>query len=276
MVGGGQAATRGQLSHPLRNVFMPWTFAHPAAVLPLRRWCPRQLSFLGLVVGSCTPDLGYHLHRFDIATLAHTLAGLFIVCLPSGVLLAVLLQRFARLLIRPLPRWHRDALAPLTSGGWPQGGRAWLVMAASVWLGALTHVVWDAFTHHGGWVVQHWALLRGPLPGMGGPAVFHLLQHASSLAGALALAVAYWRFLRGRPPPAQPASDTGRYTLLVLMAVAALIGATPLALEAATLRGQVYFQYWIVRLAIDGATLFMGLYLLAALWLTWRFRPQAG
>ncbi len=255
---------------------MPWTFAHPAAVLPLRRWCPRRLSFLGLVVGTCTPDLGYHLHRFDIATLAHTLAGLFIVCLPSGVLLAVLLQRFARLLIQPLPRRHRDALAPLTSDRWPQGGRAWLAMAASVWLGALTHVVWDAFTHHSGWVVQHWALLRRPLPGMGGPAVFHMLQHASSLAGALALALAYRRFLREQPLPMRPASDTRRYALLALMAVAALVGATPLALQAATLHGQVYVQFWVVRLAIDGATLFMGLYLLAALWLTCRFRPEAG
>lgn len=255
---------------------MPWTFAHPAAVLPLRRWCPRQLSFLGLVVGSCTPDLGYHLHRFDIATLAHTLAGVFIVCLPSGVLLAVLLQRFGRLLIQPLPRRHRDALAPLTSGGWPPRGRAWLALVVSVCLGALTHVVWDGFTHHSGWVVQHWALLREPLPGTDGPAAFHLLQHASSLVGALALALAYRRFLQERPLPMRRELDTGRYALLALMAVAALVGATPLALQAATLNGQVYFQFWVVRLAIDGATLFMGLYLLAALWLTWRFRPEAG
>jgi hypothetical protein len=254
---------------------MPWTFAHPAAVLPLRRWCPRQLSLLGLVVGSCSPDIGYHLHRFDIATRAHTLAGLFVVCLPSGVLLAVLLQRFSRVLIQPLPQRHRDALTPLTSGAWPRGGRAWLALVVSVWLGALTHVVWDAFTHHSGWVVQHWALLREPLPGMTGPAAFHLLQHASSLVGALALLVAYRRFLRDRPPPAQPASDTGRHVLLVLMAAAALVGATPLALEAATLNGQIHFQFWVVRLAIDGATLFMGLYLLAALWLTWRPRPEA-
>jgi len=44
---------------------MPFPVAHPAAVLPLRRYCPRYLSFPALVVGSLSPDLGYlfgHLH----------------------------------------------------------------------------------------------------------------------------------------------------------------------------------------------------------------------
>jgi hypothetical protein len=37
---------------------MPWTFAHAAAVLPLRRCCPRRLHFPALVIGSLTPDFG--------------------------------------------------------------------------------------------------------------------------------------------------------------------------------------------------------------------------
>jgi WD40 repeat protein len=37
---------------------MPWTFAHPAAVLPLRKFCADRLSFAGLVVGSVSPDIG--------------------------------------------------------------------------------------------------------------------------------------------------------------------------------------------------------------------------
>jgi hypothetical protein len=44
---------------------MPFPVAHLAAVLPLRRYCPRYLSFPALVVGSLSPDLGYlfgHLH----------------------------------------------------------------------------------------------------------------------------------------------------------------------------------------------------------------------
>ena len=36
---------------------MPFTLAHPAAVLPLRRW----LWFPGLVAGAVAPDVGYYL-----------------------------------------------------------------------------------------------------------------------------------------------------------------------------------------------------------------------
>ncbi len=51
---------------------MPWTFAHPAAVLPLRPL--KRLSFGALVVGSIAPDIGYYLGRFDLAA-----AALFVV-----------------------------------------------------------------------------------------------------------------------------------------------------------------------------------------------------
>jgi len=36
---------------------MPWTFAHPAAVLPLRAVGPVRPPLLGLVIGSMAPDL---------------------------------------------------------------------------------------------------------------------------------------------------------------------------------------------------------------------------
>jgi Domain of unknown function (DUF4184) len=63
---------------------MPWTFVHPAAVLPLRQYCANRHLFGALVVGSVSPDLGYYVGRFDMATIAHTLLGLLIVCLPTG------------------------------------------------------------------------------------------------------------------------------------------------------------------------------------------------
>ena len=38
---------------------MPFPLAHPAAVLPFRRYCSRWLNFPALVIGSLVPDLGY-------------------------------------------------------------------------------------------------------------------------------------------------------------------------------------------------------------------------
>jgi hypothetical protein len=44
---------------------MPFPLAHPAAVLPLRRYCPKYLSFPVLIVGSLVPDVGYCLGRLN-------------------------------------------------------------------------------------------------------------------------------------------------------------------------------------------------------------------
>lgn len=252
---------------------MPWTFAHPAAVLPLRRWCPRRLSFFGLVIGSASPDFGYHLHCFDTATFAHTLGGLFAVCLPSGLLLAALLRRFGRQLLQPLPRRHREALAPLAASEWPRGWRGWSVLTASVGLGALTHIAWDSFTHVGGWAVQQWPALQATVawPGAHAQPVFKWLQHGSSLLGAAALALAYGRWLRAQPAAsADGRSDVFRTTALLVGA-----GALSLALAYARVSGEgtVTPAAWVFRAAVDGATLFMGLYVLAAVWLT--RRPSA-
>jgi len=57
---------------------MPWTFVHPAAVLPLRKYFANRHLFGAVVVGSISPDFGYYVGRFDMATTAHTLLGLLI------------------------------------------------------------------------------------------------------------------------------------------------------------------------------------------------------
>ncbi len=59
---------------------MPWTFAHPAAILPLRR----RLPLAALVVGSISPDIGYYLGLYPLATFAHSGLGLLMACLPMG------------------------------------------------------------------------------------------------------------------------------------------------------------------------------------------------
>ena len=87
---------------------MPWTLAHPAAVLPLRRW-PKYLPFTGLVVGSMAPDFGYYTGHFDLARDAHSPLGLLALCLPTGLLVVLLLRRLRRPLIELLPQPHRAA-----------------------------------------------------------------------------------------------------------------------------------------------------------------------
>jgi hypothetical protein len=67
---------------------MPFPVAHPAAVLPLRRYCPRYLSFPALVVGSLSPDFGYVFGHLQVDRFSHRFwAGSFGFCLPAGLLI---------------------------------------------------------------------------------------------------------------------------------------------------------------------------------------------
>jgi hypothetical protein len=60
---------------------LPLTLAHPAAVLPFRRW----FVFSGLVIGSLAPDFEYFLYVPDSLRIGHTLPGVFLFCLPVGL-----------------------------------------------------------------------------------------------------------------------------------------------------------------------------------------------
>ena len=177
---------------------MPWTFAHPAAALLVHRFGRRSLPLSGLVVGSLSPDFGYYVGAFDAATQAHTLRGTLTICLPSACLLLVVLLRLRAFLVAPLPQPHRAAIDGLpTPSLWPLAHFAGMVGA--IWIGALTHVAWDAFTHASGPMVWIIAPLCEELFEISGRrfATYTLLQHAGTLFGIAAIGVAYCRWLVG-------------------------------------------------------------------------------
>ena len=60
---------------------MPFTFSHPAIVLPLKYLPKKWFSFTGLIIGSMTPDFEYFLRMKVKSDYSHTLNG----GRPSGV-----------------------------------------------------------------------------------------------------------------------------------------------------------------------------------------------
>ncbi|WP_158609633.1 DUF4184 family protein [Cellulomonas triticagri] len=208
---------------------MPFTLAHPAAVLPLAR---RPLVPAALVAGSLSPDVPYFVplprsagtwyEPFVNATTTHAWPGALSVAVPTGLLL-VGLWWVVRGPARDLLGVHRDAAAP-ASRALPttHAPRALARTVLSVALGVLTHVVWDSFTHGDGVVVQHVAWLREPL--VGSVTAGRVLQHTSTAVGLGALAVVAVRALRRHRT--RLAVDRGRVAVLVGLAVAAAVGAT--------------------------------------------------
>lgn len=199
---------------------MPITFAHPAAVVPFARF---GLPLSALVVGSMVPDLPYFLHLNTGADYAHRMPGLVLFCLPAGIGSLWLFHRVLKQpLLHLLPPAHGARLARAVQPFPFLPASRLLVAALSVLLGAVTHVIWDSFTHRNGWMVQHVPIFSTVVlsTSYGSLYLFKVLQYLSSLLGTLLLGYAYWRWaIQVREEQAfQPAplGEGARRTVVVL------------------------------------------------------------
>ena len=163
---------------------MPFTISHAAAVLPLQRFGRHTLPLSALMVGSMAPDFGYFFSHEASRALTHSVMGLFSFSLPSGLgvwlfYVAVLEKATITLLSN---RWHTRFAH--TAAITPQ-----LVVRAciAILLGAITHLLWDSFTHRGTIVSQWWPGLLAPVPGASWMPVYHLLHGLSSIIGLVLL-----------------------------------------------------------------------------------------
>lgn len=254
---------------------MPWTFAHPAAILPLRRYCPRRLHFPALVIGSLTPDFGYYLRWLDLSRLAHHFPDGLAVCVLSGLLLLALFYALRAPLCQLLPQPHRGALLARIEAGRPWSMAVMFSIVASLALGAVTHMAWDGLTHKGGWIVTQVLALQEPLFRLWGTGIpaYQLLQQLSTLAGAVALAWVYVGWLRRQHPwlplraiiVNRAREERWRYVLSGGIAVAAMLGAALAATQAASAwPGRFRIDVFVFRAAVDFMLAFALLFSLSA------------
>ena len=219
---------------------MPWTFAHPAAVLPLRCFCgARRLSFAALVVGALSPDFCYYVGRFDLGAFTHTPLGILLACVPAGWVVLSVVRRLRDPVADLLPEPHRTAVHSASPISLPPTDpfAAAAMTALSLALGAATHVAWDAFTHEGQFFVRHFPDLRTPISAVFGLQfrLYGVLQHASSLFGVAVLVHAYVVHVRrsAHAAPVDVVADRRRvHRLCGLAALSMLAGAFVVCGEA--------------------------------------------
>ena len=188
---------------------MPFTISHVAAVLPFSRPLARWRLLSAAIIGSMVPDFGFLLPWRPLRVETHSATALLTFCLPVGMATFWIFQW----LIKPavmaiLPnatyaRWQRDAPpAPIDSL------KQWLSAASGVLVGAVTHLVWDAFTHEGARGVRMIPALDDPAVDIAGHHLMgaRLLQDGSSLIGlAIVVLVVAFGLRRGRSGDAAPA-----------------------------------------------------------------------
>lgn len=192
---------------------MPWTFSHPAVVFPLKSLPGRRLLNLpALITGSLSPDLFYSVGLYDIATTAHHLPGWFYTAFP----LCLLIFLIVRLLSCPL-----SVLFPISFSRYEkQNYKDRVVFVLSLFIGAVTHIVWDAFTHNKGFFVELIPLLQfrvfHSITNGQGINIYKILQHLSSLLGLLYLTMKYWQYQKELDPIIQKMNKRKLCHLIVI------------------------------------------------------------
>ena len=172
---------------------MPFTFvSHQAPAVALKMARPGWFDGTALVFGSMAPDFAYTLAGTPLALNAHTPIGLVVFCVPVTVAVCWIVRArvasiaFAQLPDTPLRLQDYRVLACRRPAVW--------MTATSGLIGAVSHAVWDTFTHDGRWGYRHVAVLHEHVTTINGRSfsVARVLQYFSHVAGAaLTIALLY-------------------------------------------------------------------------------------
>ncbi|WP_205503155.1 DUF4184 family protein [Rufibacter psychrotolerans] len=171
---------------------MPFTFSHPAVILPFKSVSGQKVSLTALALGSMAPDFEFFFRMRAETDISHTLRGIFLFDLPVLVAMAFLYHCWLRNpFIDHLPPFWQRKFSRYKSFDWPAFFRQnWRMVIFSGFLGVVTHLLCDDFTHHYGWTAQNLNFLAAQYQIFGTPVPgYHLLQYVSSLLLGLLLVI---------------------------------------------------------------------------------------
>jgi hypothetical protein len=177
---------------------MPFTFSHPALVVPLlyahRRY--KWLSATGLIIGSMAPDAEKFLRLKLASQHSHTIGSIFYFSCPISLGLAFIFHTLVRRpLIKHLPAPLYRRVSSYTNFDWPNYWRqhTWGVLL-SIIIGATSHLFWDSFTHDNTLITSA-VPESADLVWLGGKAmpIWQLIALVSSVIGALIIGYVVWK-----------------------------------------------------------------------------------
>ena len=165
---------------------MPFTFCHPAIILPLTK--SKKLSTSALIIGSTAPDFEYFLRMDMIRTHSHDLWAIFYFNLPLTILLYLTFQLIVKKpLIINLPYFfHSRFHKYLINNQKILSTKNILTVIISAIVGIFSHLFWDSFTHKEGLFEGQLLYLLETITINGKDIIiFQFLQIWSSIIGGL-------------------------------------------------------------------------------------------
>jgi Domain of unknown function (DUF4184) len=185
---------------------MPFTISHAAVVLPFSRWLARWQLLSAATIGAMVPDFRVFFPGMPRVE-THSIAALFSFCLPVGLITYWVFQRWIKSpILEVLPEGPYARWRPFAAEASIRSWRQWLLAAGGVLAGAVTHLVWDGFTHDGGRGVRMFPVLDDSIIDIGTrhlPAIY-VLQDLGSLIGLAAVLAMVGYGLRRGPQAAVP------------------------------------------------------------------------
>ncbi|NOW94529.1 DUF4184 family protein [Mucilaginibacter sp. SG564] len=195
---------------------MPFTFAHPALVLPLKQLPKRWISMTALVMGSMVPDFEYFFRMRVRSIYSHTLSGLLWFDLPVGLLLFLVYHKIVKdKLIDHLPIQLKQRLSKFKGNTQSGVSPEYIaVIVISILIGSTSHLLWDSFTHPAGYFVMAIPVLTYTIH-IGDHQLYgyKLAQHASTVLGGAAI---LWALLIIPKDISSNVNDISGYWLKVL------------------------------------------------------------
>ena len=263
---------------------MPFTFAHPAAAVPLLRPLGRYGVLSALVIGSLMPDLGYFL-PFNVARYeSHSLLGLLWFCLPSGMISYLLFHILLKgPLLTLLPDFVFCRLGAYAENFQSLPAVPWTAVIVSLLFGAATHLLWDAFTHDHTLAVTTLPVLRLHVFSIGvyPVYVYKLLQHVSTVVGLSLLSWWSWRWLKAAAArtvalPLMLSSTQRRIAIGIILLVPLGLGLWAGMKTPAALTGVLALRSFVDRTVFATLPAFVLMVIVySAAWQIWRWRGKS-
>jgi hypothetical protein len=240
---------------------MPFTISHTAVVLPFSRWLARWQLLSAATIGAMVPDFRVFFPGMPRVE-THSLTALLTFCLPVGLITYWLFQRFIKSpILEVLPEGPYARWRPFAAEASIRSLRQWLLAAGGVLAGAVTHLIWDGFTHDGGRGVRMFPVLDDSLD-IGSrhlPAVY-VLQDLGSLIGlAAVLAMLCFGLRRGHEAAVPNRLVPSRERLMWLLGYAVAAGIFTAAFYIWATQGQLPTHSIIARVSATAVASLRGL-----------------
>ena len=206
---------------------MPFTLAHPLAIVPIAFLLPRGWPVSALIIGSMIPDFPLFFSLGLHYSTTHAPLGVLTACVPLGWLVYLLYHELVKQpMLLLLPTGLTQRLFRLAREAQNYDLRSVFKVTVAIGIGAYSHIIWDAFTHANRWGVELLPWLQQSYR-VGDDVVvygYQIFQHSSTFIGLvlLALLAGWWLGRQSVVPLVQQPAIAWRFLLLGAMLGGAL------------------------------------------------------